>query len=89
MPALFEHTISANRQIVRGGARPGDRRREAHEKLAGSPRAGVLVVVLDPKPRTAHVFGADAAPMVLGSEDEVALPGLLGGFRVRVGRFFE
>jgi Uma2 family endonuclease len=68
----------------------GDRWGEIHEKVAEYLRAGVLeVVVLDPEPRTAHVFGADDAPRSLGSEDELALPGILEGFRVRVGRFFE
>ena len=68
----------------------GDRWREIHEKVAEYLRAGVLaVVVLDPEPRTAHVFGADDAPRALGLEDELALPGILEGFQVRVGRFFE
>jgi Uma2 family endonuclease len=68
----------------------GDRWCEIHEKVAEYLRAGVLVVVvLDPKPQTAHVFGADDPPRSLGAEDELALPGILEGFRVRVGRFFE
>ena len=67
----------------------GDRWREIQEKVFEYLRAGVLaVVVLDPEPRTAHVFGADEAPRTLGPEDELTLPGLLEGFRVRVGRFF-
>jgi Uma2 family endonuclease len=66
-----------------------DRWRDVYEKVVEYLRAGVLVVVvLDPEPRTAHVFGADAAPLVLGVEDELTLPGILEGFRVRVGRFF-
>ena len=48
-----------------------------------------MVVVLDPKPQTAHVFGADDPPKTLGPDDELVLPGILEGFRVRVGRFFE
>ncbi len=49
------------------------------------------VIVLDPEPRTAHVFGAVAvaAPRSLTADDELTLPGILEGFRVRVGRFFE
>ena len=67
-----------------------DRWRDIHEKVAEYLRAGVLVVVvLDPKSQTAHVFGADEAPRTLRPEDELVLPGLLEGFRVRVGRFFE
>ena len=67
-----------------------DRWLEIHEKVAEYLGAGVLmVVVLDPKLQTAHVFGADGPPTTLGSEDELVLPGILDGFRVRVGRFFE
>jgi Uma2 family endonuclease len=67
-----------------------DRWRDVVEKVAEYLRAGVLVVVvLDPKPQTAHVFGSDDAPRALGPEDELVLPGILEGFRVRVGRFFE
>jgi len=67
-----------------------DRWLEIHEKVAEYLGAGVLmVVVLDPKPQTAHVFGADGPPMMLGPEDELVVPGILEGFRVRVGRFFE
>jgi Uma2 family endonuclease len=68
----------------------GDRWRDLHEKVAEFLGAGVLtVVVLDPKPQTAHVFGADDPPRTLGAEDELVLPGILEGFRIRVGRFFE
>ena len=67
-----------------------DRWLEIHEKVAEYLGAGVLmVVVLDPKPQTAHIFKADAPPMMLGPEDELVVPGILEGFRVRVGRFFE
>jgi Uma2 family endonuclease len=60
------------------------------EKVAEYLRAGVLVVVvLDPEPETAHVFGGDEAPRTLGPDDELVLPDLLESFRVRVGRFFE
>jgi hypothetical protein len=48
-----------------------------------------MVVVLDPKSQTAHVFGVTDAPMTIGPEDELVLPGILEGFRVRVGRLFE
>jgi Uma2 family endonuclease len=67
-----------------------DRWSDVLEKVAEYLGAGVLViVVLDPKSQTAHVFEVDDAPRILGSEDELALPGILEGFRVRVGRFFE
>ncbi len=68
----------------------GDRWSQVLEKVAEYLKAGVLVVVvLDPEPRVAHVFGADEEPRKLGSADELALPGLLEGFRLPVGRFFE
>ncbi len=67
-----------------------DRWRDIHEKVTEYLKAGVsLVVVLDPGPQTAHLFGADDPPRTLGEDDELTLPGLLEGFAVRVGRFFE
>ncbi len=67
-----------------------DRWKDVLEKVTEYLKAGVLVVVvLDPEPQVAHVFGADEAPRTLASEDELAYPGPLEGFRVRVGRFFE
>jgi Uma2 family endonuclease len=67
-----------------------DRWPDVLAKVAEFLNAGVrLVVVLDPDSQTAHVFGADDAPRMLGAEDELTLPGVLEGFRIRVGRFFE
>jgi Uma2 family endonuclease len=67
-----------------------DRWRAIHEKVAEYLNAGVLVVVvLDPESQVAHIFGADDPPRALGAADELVLPGILEGFRVRVGRFFE
>lgn len=67
-----------------------DRWRELHEKIAEYLNAGVLVVVvLDPGPSTAHVFSADDPPKLLSADDELTVPGILDGFHVRVGRFFE
>lgn len=67
-----------------------DRWRDIHEKVAEYLRAGVLaVVVLDQEPPAAHVFEADAPPRRLGPDEELVLPGILDGFRARVGRFFE
>jgi Uma2 family endonuclease len=52
--------------------------------------AGVLkVIVLDPEKQRAHLFSADQPPETLGPDDDLTLPGLLDGFRVRVQRFFE
>jgi Uma2 family endonuclease len=60
------------------------------EKVSEYLNAGVLVVVvLDPEPRVAHVFSVQGPPRRLGAEDELTFPDLLEGFTVRVGRFFE
>jgi Uma2 family endonuclease len=67
-----------------------DRWRDVHEKVTEYLTAGVLVViVLDPGPQTAHVFGAEEAPRILEADDELTIPGILDGFSLRVGRFFE
>ena len=52
--------------------------------------AGVLkVIVLDPRSRKAHIYSADEEPEVLGPEDELTVPELLGEFQVAVHRFFD
>jgi Uma2 family endonuclease len=59
-------------------------------KITEYLNAGVItVVVLDPDSQTAHLFSADDAPKTLAAGDELTLPGILDGFRVRVGQFFE
>jgi Uma2 family endonuclease len=69
---------------------PGDSWREVLLKVTEYLEAGVLkVVVLDPRSRNAHIFAADEEPMVLGPEDELTVPELLGDFRVAVHRFFD
>jgi Uma2 family endonuclease len=67
-----------------------DRWPDVLAKVADWLNAGVLVVVvLDPESSTAHIFGPTDPPCILGLDDELVLPGVLEGFRVRVGRFFE
>ncbi|MGO9600897.1 MAG: Uma2 family endonuclease [Isosphaeraceae bacterium] len=69
---------------------PGDRWRELTLKAGEYLSAGVsFVVILDPDAQTAVVYGGDEPPRVLGPDDELTFPELLGDFRVRVGRFFE
>jgi Uma2 family endonuclease len=69
---------------------PGDTWREIHLKVGEYLLAGVLkVVVLDPASRRAHIYSSDEPPEILGSEEELTLPGLLEGFRVPVHRFFD
>ncbi len=67
---------------------PDDRWADILTKVDEYLQIGV-VVVLDPGPRTAHVFRSDQAPRVLGPDDELTFPDLLGAFRVVVRKFFE
>jgi Uma2 family endonuclease len=63
----------------------GDILAKVHEYLA----AGVgVVVVLDPGPESASIFRYDQPPQTLGPDEELAIPELLGDFRVAVRRFF-
>ena len=67
-----------------------DRWADVLAKVAELLNAGVLVVVvLDPGPNIAHVFSANDAPRTLTADEELTLPGIVEGFRVVVGRFFE
>jgi Uma2 family endonuclease len=69
---------------------PSDRWPKVLQKVGEYLEAGVLVViVLDDERRSAHVFDADGPNRMLGPDDELTLPGLLGEFRVAVRRFFE
>jgi Uma2 family endonuclease len=69
---------------------PSDRWRDIHEKIAEYFNAGVTtVIVLDPGPKTAHVFSEIDGPKSLTADDELVLRGILEGFRARVGDFFE
>jgi Uma2 family endonuclease len=68
---------------------PRDRWPKILIKVAEYLDAGsLLVVVLDPEPRTAYVQHADGPPQVLGPEDELAFPDWLGGFRMPLRRVF-
>lgn len=69
---------------------PDDRWPKVLEKVAEYLNAGVAaVVVLDPGPRQAHVYRADAPVRVLDAEEGLTLPDVLPGFRAALGRFFE
>jgi hypothetical protein len=48
-----------------------------------------FVVVLDPDPQTALVVSAEQPPRILGPDDVLKFPDLLGEFQVVVRRFFE
>jgi Uma2 family endonuclease len=67
-----------------------DRWRDIQRKVAEYFEAAVLVViVLDPEPSKAHIYRADDPPITLEAEDELELPGILDGLRIRVRQFFE
>jgi Uma2 family endonuclease len=69
---------------------PSDSWGEILAKVTEYLRAGVLkVVVLDPRSRNAHIFSANDEPVILGPDDELTLPEILGDFRVAAHRFFE
>jgi Uma2 family endonuclease len=69
---------------------PSDRWPKVLAKVAEYLEAGTIVVlVLDDQRRLAHLYRADGRTQVLGAEEELTIPDLLGEFRVRVGRFFE
>ena len=68
----------------------GDSWRDIHIKIGEYLKAGVLkVLVLDPRSRKAHIYSVDDEPVVLGLEDELTVPDLLGDFQVAVHRFFD
>lgn len=69
---------------------PSDRWPKVLRKVAEYLEAGVtVVVVLDDARRMAHVFGADGTTRMLGADDELTVPDLLGAFRVAVRRLSE
>lgn len=52
--------------------------------------AGVQVVcVLDDEPRRADLYYADKPFDTLNTDEQLAIPGVLGDFQVLVGKFFE
>jgi len=69
---------------------PSDRWPKVLAKVAEYLDAGTTVVlVLDDQRRLAHLYQDDGTTRLLGAEEELTLPNLLGDFRVKVGRFFE
>ena len=69
---------------------PSDRWPRVLAKVAEYLEVGTtMVLVLDDQRRQAHVYRADGATLILDADEEVALPDLLGEFRVPVARFFE
>jgi Uma2 family endonuclease len=69
---------------------PTDRWSRLLGKVSEYPEAGVTVVcVLDQQSETVHVYRNDDLPRTLHDEDELALPDVLGDFRVAARRLFE
>jgi Uma2 family endonuclease len=69
---------------------PTDRWPQIHTKVGEYLDAGVLVVcVHDAQTETLTLFRADQPPMVLGTDEELALPEIHADFRVPVRRFFD
>lgn len=69
---------------------PSDRWAEMAQKADEYLAAGVLLVVLlDPETRSAHIFAADEPARVLGPDETLTVADLLGDFAVRVGAIFE
>jgi Uma2 family endonuclease len=87
---LPDHCPEVVPELVIEVRSPGDRWPQLLAKIAEYLEAGVLiVVVLDEQRSQAHVFSAEGTPRMLGLEDELTFPELLGEFRVAVRRFFE
>jgi hypothetical protein len=95
-----EDTGPADCRGIRRAARPGasrgarsspsDRWPKVLAKVAEYLDAGTtVVIVLDDQRRLAHVYRADGTTRVLGADEELTIPDLLGDFHVRAGRFFE
>jgi Uma2 family endonuclease len=67
-----------------------DRWRKVLTKVAEYLNAGVSVVcVLDEPPPVIHIYRPDERDQVLGADDELTIPEVLGDFRMPVRRFFE
>lgn len=69
---------------------PHDRWNRVLAKVAEYLEAGVAVVgVLDPERRRLDLYQADAPVQVLMESDTLALPAILGDFRLAVGRLLD
>lgn len=69
---------------------PHDRWPKVLAKVSEYLNAGVAVVcVLDPERRRLDLYEGDQPVRILGADDELTLPAVLGDFQVRVGRLLE
>lgn len=68
---------------------PSDRWPKVLAKVAEYLDAGTTaVLVLDDQRRLAHIYQADGTTRLLGEDEELRIPDLLGDFHVKVERFF-
>lgn len=67
-----------------------DRWKDILQKVGEHLGANVLTVaVVDPESQHVHLYSADKETVILNSGDKLAIPDLLPGFEVVVGRLFE
>ena len=85
-----DHYAEVAPELVVEVRSPGDRWPSILAKVAEYLEAGVsVVVVLDYDRRAAHLFADDGTHRMLGIDDELTIPELLGEFRVLVRTFFD
>lgn len=87
---LPDHYLDTPPDLVVEVLSPSDRWPKVLAKVAEYLDAGTtVVIVLDDQRRLAHVYRADGTTRLLGADEELTIPDLLGDFQVRVARFFE
>lgn len=87
---LPDHYLDVPPDLIVEVLSPSDRWPKVLAKVAEYLDAGTtLVVILDDPRRLAHLYRADGTTRLLGAEDVLTVPDLLGDFQVMVGRFFE
>ena len=88
--SLPSHYVPEVPELIFEVRSPGNRWPDILVKVAEYLAAGVqYVVVLDPDPQTALVVSAEQPPRILGPDEVLKFPDLLGEFQVVVRRFFD
>lgn len=87
---LPNHYLETPPDLVIEVMSPSDRWPKVLAKVAEYLNAGATaVVVLDDEKREVHLYRSDRGPVLFRNDDELSIPELLAGFRVKVSRFFE
>ena len=87
LPAHYLETVP---DLVVEVVSPSDRWPNVLAKVAEYLEAGVIaVLVLDDQRRLAHLYRADGTTRILGADEDLTVPDVLGDLSVKVGRFFE